>query len=67
MTDSRQTHSESWRFTIDYTRDPDGDGWVTAQIVEYPAAISQGIGIHEARTNVLSALCDIWRVDDDAL
>jgi hypothetical protein len=35
------------------------DGWVTAQIAEYPAAISQGRTEHEAWTNVLDALHDL--------
>jgi hypothetical protein len=35
------------------------DGWVTAQIAEYPAAISQGRTQHEAWTNVLDALHDL--------
>ncbi len=35
------------------------DGWVTAQIAEYPAAISQGQTQHEAWTNVLDALHDL--------
>lgn len=33
-----------------------GDGWITAQIVEVPAATSQGRTREEARANVLDAL-----------
>ncbi len=45
------------QLTITYT---DGeDGWVTAQIVEFPAAISQGRSRHEAWLNVLDALHDV--------
>jgi predicted RNase H-like HicB family nuclease len=35
------------------------DGWVTAQIAEVPAAISQGRTRAEARANVISALHDL--------
>ena len=45
------------RLTIDYT--DGGDGWITAQIVEFPAAISQGRSRHEAWVNVLAALRDL--------
>jgi hypothetical protein len=43
--------------TIEYTAN-DG-GWVTAQIVEIPAAISQGPTRHDAYLNVLDALHDL--------
>jgi predicted RNase H-like HicB family nuclease len=36
-----------------------GDGWITAQIAEVPAAISQGRTREEARANVISALHDL--------
>jgi hypothetical protein len=36
-----------------------GDGWVTAQVVEFPAAISQGRTEHEAGVNVVDALRDL--------
>jgi len=32
------------------------DGWVTAQVVEVPEAISQGRTAAEAKTNVIDAL-----------
>jgi hypothetical protein len=48
---------EPARLTIEYTENE--DGWVTAQIVEYPAAISQGATRHEAWLNVLNALRDL--------
>jgi len=40
-----------------YTRND--DGWVTAQIAEFPEAISQGLTQREARDNVLEALHDL--------
>lgn len=43
--------------TIKYTANE--DGWVTAQVVEYPAAISQGATRDEAWLNVLDALHDL--------
>ena len=43
--------------TVLYT--PNDDGWITAQIAEFPAAISQGRDEHEAWTNVLDALHDL--------
>jgi hypothetical protein len=45
------------QLTIRYTENT--DGWVTAQVVEYPAAISQGPTRHQAWINVLDALHDI--------
>ena len=45
------------RLTFRYTQNP--DGWVTAQIEEFPAAISQGASEHEAYVNVLDALHDL--------
>lgn len=42
------------------------DGWVTAQIAEYPAAISQGRTEHEAWMNVLDALHDLTHVPTPA-
>jgi hypothetical protein len=45
------------QLTIEYTQNE--DGWVTAQVVEYPAAISQGPTQHEAWLNVLNALHDL--------
>jgi hypothetical protein len=43
--------------TFRYTSNP--DGWVTAQIEEFPEAISQGETEVEARANVLEALHDL--------
>jgi hypothetical protein len=45
------------RLTIRYT--DNDDGWVTAQIVELPEAISQGPTRHDAWVNVLDALHDL--------
>lgn len=45
------------QLTVLYSRND--DGWITAQIAEYPAAISQGRTEHEAWTNVLDALHDL--------
>jgi hypothetical protein len=49
--------TEPGHLTISYTDNP--DGWVTAQIVEFPAAISQGRSHDEAWVNVLEALHDL--------
>lgn len=54
---SRAGSDEPTQLTFLYTRNP--DGWVTAQIVEFPAAISQGSTEHEAWVNVLEALHDL--------
>jgi len=35
---------------------PDEEGWITAQIVEVPEALSQGKSVDEARANVTEAL-----------
>jgi hypothetical protein len=43
--------------TVRYKTNP--DGWVTAQIVEVPGAISQGRTEDEAWVNVLDALHDL--------
>ncbi len=43
--------------TVRYAKNP--DGWVTAQIAEVPAAISQGRDVEEAWANVLDALHDL--------
>lgn len=42
---------------VRYDRNP--DGWVTAQFVELPAAISQGRDVDEAWLNLLDALYDL--------
>jgi predicted RNase H-like HicB family nuclease len=51
------------RLTIRYT--DAGDGWVTAQIVEIPAAISEGRTRAEARENVLDALQVVLTPDEE--
>ncbi len=43
--------------TVRYETNP--DGWVTAQLVEIPEAISQGRDEDEAWVNVLDALHDL--------
>lgn len=48
---------EPAQLTISYTEGD--DGWITTQVVEYPAAISQGRSRHEAWVNVLDALHDL--------
>jgi hypothetical protein len=45
------------QLTFLYTTNP--DGWVTAQISEFPAAISEGATEHEAYLNVLEAFHDL--------
>ena len=47
----------SARLTVEFTENP--DGWVSAQIEEFPAAISQGRDKDEALANVLDALHDL--------
>ncbi len=43
-----------------------GEGWVTAQVLEIPGAISEGSTRAEAKSNVLDAL-DVVLTPDDAL
>src|ERR1700736_5889946 len=45
--------TDSERLTVRFTPNP--DGWVTAQIVEFPAAISEGPTAHEAWGTVVEA------------
>jgi hypothetical protein len=45
---------------VRYTPNP--DGWVTAQFVEWPAAISQGRDESEAFRNLLAAAYDVVHV-----
>ena len=40
------------------------EGWVTAQILEVPGAISQGRNRDEARANVLDALRELTTAND---
>lgn len=51
------------RLTVRYT--DAGDGWVTAQIIEIPAAISEGRTRAEARENVLDALQVVLTPDEE--
>ena len=51
------------RLTIRY---PDaGDGWMTAQVVEIPAAIGEGRTPEEAQENVLDALQVVLTPDEE--
>lgn len=43
------------RLTIAFD-EPDEDGWIVAQVVEVPGAMSQGRSREEARENVIDAL-----------
>jgi hypothetical protein len=56
-TSPKPSFTDPARLTIVYTENE--DGWVTAQIVEVPEAISQGASRHEAWVNVLDALHDL--------
>ena len=47
--------SEKLRLTIAF-EEPDEAGWIVAQVVEVPGAISQGRSREEARENVIDAL-----------
>jgi predicted RNase H-like HicB family nuclease len=53
------------RLTIRYS--DAGDGWVTAQIAEIPAAISEGRTRQEARENVLDALQVVLTPDEELI
>jgi predicted RNase H-like HicB family nuclease len=55
---------EPAQLTITYTEND--DGWFTAQIVEFPGAISQGPTRHDAWVNVLEALHDLTHVPTPA-
>lgn len=50
------------RLTVRYS--DAGEGWVTAQIVEIPAAISEGRSRAEARENVLDAFQVVLTPDE---
>ena len=57
-TASHPTESAGFgHLTFVYTPNP--DGWLTVQIAEFPAAISQGETEEAARRNVLDALHDL--------
>jgi len=49
-------------FTISY-EDADEDGWIVAQVLEVPGALSQGRTRQEARVNVLDALATVLTPD----
>lgn len=51
------------RLTVRYT--DAGNGWVTAQVAEIPAAISEGRTRAEARDNVLDALQVVLTPDEE--
>jgi predicted RNase H-like HicB family nuclease len=55
--DTPAERADPAQLTVLYTRND--DGWITAQIAEFPAAISQGRTEHEAWRNVLDALHDL--------
>ncbi len=51
-------------FTIAY-EGPDEDGWIVAQVLEVPGALSQGRTREEARANVLDALATVLTPDEE--
>ncbi len=55
--------SEKLRMTIAFDG-PDENGWIVAQVVEVPGAISQGRTREEARENVIDALRLMLSPDD---
>jgi predicted RNase H-like HicB family nuclease len=55
--------SEKLRLTIAF-EEPDEEGWIVAQVVEVPGAISQGRTREEARENVIDALRLMLSPDD---
>ena len=55
--------SEKLRLTIAF-EGPDENGWIVAQVVEVPGAISQGRTREEARENVIDALRLMLSPDD---
>jgi len=59
----RVSVSEKLRMTIAF-EGPDEDGWIVAQVVEVPGAISQGRTREEARENVIDALRLMLSPDD---
>jgi len=54
----------SVEFTIAY-EEPDEDGWIVAQVLEVPGALSQGRTREEARVNVLDALATVFTPDEE--
>jgi predicted RNase H-like HicB family nuclease len=51
-------------FTIAF-EGPDEDGWIVAQVLEVPGALSQGRTREEARENVLDALRTVLTPDEE--
>ncbi|MGH2903124.1 MAG: type II toxin-antitoxin system HicB family antitoxin [Solirubrobacteraceae bacterium] len=51
-------------FTIAFA-EPDEDGWIVAQVLEVPGALSQGRTREEARENVLDALRTVLTPDEE--
>ena len=56
--------SPSIDFTVAFD-EPDEDGWIVAQVLEVPGALSQGRTREEARENVLDALRTVLTPDDE--
>ena len=54
----------SINFTIAF-EPPDEDGWIVAQVLEVPGALSQGRTREEARANVLDALQTVLTPDQE--
>lgn len=54
----------SVEFTIAY-EEPDEDGWIVAQVLKVPGALSQGRTREEARVNVLDALATVLTPDEE--
>jgi len=54
--------SDSFELTVRY--EDAGEGWVTAQVLEVPGAISEGRGRAEARANVIDALQTVLTPDE---
>lgn len=54
--------SDTLELTVHY--EDAGDGWVMAQVVEVPGAISQGRTREEARENVIDALRTVLTPDE---
>ena len=60
----RSDMGEKLRMTIAF-EGPDENGWIVAQVVEVPGAISQGRTREEARDNVVDALRLMLSPDDN--
>jgi predicted RNase H-like HicB family nuclease len=54
----------SVEFTIAF-EGPEEDGWIVAQVLEVPGALSQGRTREEARVNVLDALATVLTPDEE--